>query len=89
MAADPHSWATPDQFSMAVQQARDVVAARPEYLRRFVDCEQNGAGEDKDGDGARWCDDCRDDDASIHVGAAEMCNGVDDNCNGIVDDSCQ
>ena len=88
VAADPHSWATADDFNMAVQKAREVVAARPEYLRTFVDCEQNGAGEDKDGDGARWCDDCRDDDASIHVGAAELCNGADDNCNGVVDEGC-
>jgi len=86
--ADPHRWATPDQFNMAVQKAREVAAARPEYLRTFVECEQNGTGDDKDGDGARWCDDCRDDDASIHVGAAEMCNGVDDNCNGVVDEGC-
>jgi hypothetical protein len=89
VAADPHAWATTADFNMAVQKAREIVAARADYLRTFVDCETNGAGEDKDGDGARWCDDCRDDDPSIHVGAAEMCNGVDDNCNGTVDEGCQ
>src|SRR5581483_122576 len=30
--------------------------------------------------------DCNDSVASIHPGAAELCNGVDDNCNGQVDD---
>jgi hypothetical protein len=88
VAADPHAWATPDNFNAAVAKAREIVAARPEYLRTFLACQQDGAGEDADGDGARWCDDCRDDDASIHVGAAETCNGADDNCNGTVDEGC-
>jgi hypothetical protein len=30
--------------------------------------------------------DCNDTNASIHPGAAEVCNGVDDNCNGMVDE---
>ncbi len=31
-------------------------------------------------------DDCDDTDASVNPGAAELCNGVDDDCNGSVDD---
>jgi hypothetical protein len=89
VATDPHAWATPAQFHQAVADARDVVAQRPQFLQRFVDCEQNGAGDDKDGDGVRWCNDCRDDDASVHPGGAEICgNGIDDDCNGVVDDGC-
>jgi hypothetical protein len=88
VAADPHTWATADNFRTAVQKAREIVATRPDYLRTFVACEQDGTGEDKDGDGVRWCDDCRDDDAAIHLGAAEVCNGQDDNCNGTVDEGC-
>ena len=42
-----------------------------------------------DGDGKRWCDDCRDDNPAVHPGAAEICgNGIDDDCNGVVDDGC-
>ncbi len=42
---------------------------------------------DDDGDG--WSDengDCNDRDPAISPSAAELCNGVDDNCNGLVDD---
>jgi len=87
VAADPHSWATADDFNNAVAKAREIVQTRADYLRTFIDCE-NGNGADADGDGARWCDDCRDDDASIHLGAPEVCNGVDDNCNGTIDEGC-
>lgn len=31
--------------------------------------------------------DCNDADNKIHTGAAETCNGLDDNCNGIIDDN--
>jgi spore coat protein CotH len=89
VASDPHTWATPSQFNDAVAAARDVVAKRAQFLQSFVDCEKKGAGDDKDGDGVRWCDDCRDDNAAVHPGAQEICgNGVDDDCNGVPDDGC-
>jgi len=89
VAADPHAWATPTDFQKAVAAARDVVAERPQYLQSFVDCERSGVGVDQDGDGVRWCEDCRDDDPAVHPGATEVCgNGIDDDCNGLVDDGC-
>ncbi len=33
-------------------------------------------------------DDCSDANAVIHPGAAELCDGIDNNCNGIVDEGC-
>jgi hypothetical protein len=89
VAADPHTWATPAQFQMAVSTAHDVVAERAQYLQSFVDCERNGTGADQDGDGYKWCEDCNDSDAAVHPGATEICgNGIDDNCNGVVDEGC-
>ena len=45
--------------------------------------------QDLDGDGhfGRPCgDDCDDSDPNVHPGAPEVCNCIDDNCNGLVDE---
>ena len=52
------------------------------------DCEK-GSGDlyDADGDGYGGCSaDCDDNDATAHPGAAETCDTVDQDCNGLVDD---
>ena len=41
---------------------------------------------DGDGDGVTGSDDCNDNDASQFPGAAETCDGVDNNCDGQIDE---
>jgi hypothetical protein len=46
-----------------------------------------GNPEDSDGDGYTGCDgDCNNNNSSIFPGAIELCNGIDDNCNGVTDE---
>lgn len=44
---------------------------------------------DGDGDGSPHCVDCDDGDGAIRPGADELCNDVDDNCDGVIDEGCE
>ncbi|MCB9742125.1 MAG: hypothetical protein H6741_00540 [Alphaproteobacteria bacterium] len=64
-------------------------------MRRFIFvlCLGVGCGEkepvdsgDADGDGYPATEDCDDRDAAVHPGAAERCDGADDDCDGAVDE---
>lgn len=41
---------------------------------------------DADVDGFNECDDCNDTNGSVFPGATERCNGVDDDCDGLIDE---
>ncbi len=49
-------------------------------------CDGSVGYADADGDGFAACTECDDDDDEVHPDAAETCNDVDDNCNGLTDD---
>ena len=51
-----------------------------------VDQNCDGADDyDQDGDGFDWLSDCDDADAAVRPDAAEVCNGLDDDCDGRID----
>ncbi|HND29046.1 MAG TPA: putative metal-binding motif-containing protein, partial [Myxococcota bacterium] len=49
-------------------------------------CDGSSAYADADGDGSPACSDCNDQDAAVHPGASEVCNDLDDDCDGWTDD---
>lgn len=57
--------------------------AQTACLRAFITC--TGLA-DADNDGWSTGSDCDDNAPNVHPGATEACNGIDDNCNGTVDE---
>lgn len=84
-AADPHKPFAMDAHRFAVAQTHDYIAGRAAYIGRWLTCREFG-GDDRDGDGFDFCQDCDDGDPEIAPGAPERCNGEDDDCDGRVDD---
>lgn len=60
------------------------------YILNATDTDADGVSDymqsDIDGDGVSNDKDCNSTDASVHPGAAETCNSIDDNCNGQIDE---
>jgi hypothetical protein len=48
-------------------------------------CDGSVGYEDADGDNAPACEDCNDDDATLQVATAEVCDDIDNDCDGTVD----
>ena len=51
----------------------------------FLSCLAVSDLPDLDADGFTSADDCDDENAEVHPGATEVCNGLDDDCDGDVD----
>jgi hypothetical protein len=51
-----------------------------------ADADADGGPIDEDSDGYPLIDDCNDTDASVNPGAIEVCDGVDNDCSGEIDD---
>ncbi len=64
---------------------REFIKERPGEMRDALRCIVDGKVIDPDNDGF-GCDDCAIDDATIHPGATEVCDGADNDCNGLIDD---
>jgi len=83
-ARDPRRAA---EITAARAELRTFLVDRPREVERELGClDEAGREVDRDGDG-HACSDCNDANAAIHPGAAEACDGVDNDCDGVVDDA--
>jgi hypothetical protein len=85
LEADPNRSIGWEEHVAATERMRLWVRARHAFLASWVAC-QRGGTDDADGDGAPVCNDPDDNDAAVHPGATEACNGVDDDADGWIDD---
>jgi hypothetical protein len=66
---------------------RRWIDERPDQLREALDCLEDGQHADHDDDGWGPCfADCDDENGDVHPEAAEVCDGVDNDCSGDIDD---
>ncbi|MBT3223000.1 MAG: hypothetical protein HN348_28330 [Proteobacteria bacterium] len=71
----------------ARDQVDSFIDYRSEEIEEWLPC-LNGEEVDHDGDGFNGCtEDCNDYDQAVFPGAAEICNIVDDDCDGELDES--
>lgn len=84
--ADADRWGDPEWSLASMNQVEHFIQVRPEQVREWLPC-LDGEVVDLDGDGFDGCTvDCDDHQPLIHPAAAEQCNFVDDDCNGVLDD---
>ena len=66
----------------------DFFSNLPEPIQRCIEAGTNGVNPplDTDNDGDPDSSDCAPFDPAVHHGATEVCNGIDDNCDGQIDE---
>ncbi|MCP4448066.1 MAG: hypothetical protein GY811_22435 [Myxococcales bacterium] len=85
---DPRSPHPPAKAARYQAIAKARLEAVPAVMRRHFSCMDDGEERDEDEDGFGACfDDCDDDDEDSRPGAAEVCDGRDNDCDGQVDES--
>ena len=87
-AEDPHRPFDMDDHQWALDLLREHLHLRARFIDDWIACRGGGGGADNDGDGVIFCFDCDDYRASISPDKTEVCNGVDDDCDGFLDEGC-
>ncbi|MDP2304790.1 MAG: CotH kinase family protein [Pseudomonadota bacterium] len=85
LVADPNRSFGWEEHVAQTERMRAWVRARHAYLDSWVAC-QRGSTVDTDGDGSPVCADPDDGDAVVGPSGVEVCNGIDDDADGWIDD---
>lgn len=83
--ADPQRSIGWEEHLEGIDRLRAWIVARHAYLKSWVGCER-GTGADADADGYPVCSDPNDADPAVNPAATEICNGIDDDADGWIDD---
>ncbi len=84
---DPRREYSVDQVGWAIDDTINFLLSRKTSLNDGLQC-VDPTGIDVDMDGVPGCGiDCNDNNPNVYPGAAEKCNFIDDDCNGVLDDN--
>jgi len=87
MRSDPLKPYSAESVESGRTRSIDYISGRAAELEPQLDCLVDGAQPDADGDGFGPCfQDCDEGDPKINPDAAELCDGVDNDCSGYADD---
>lgn len=84
--ADPRKPFTEPEIIEARSELLSFIGSRPARVRSEMSCLGEQGELDHDGDGF-GCMDCAPEDATVHPGAVEVCDGRDNDCSGLADDA--